>query len=104
MTGFDETMAAFDRDHLWHPYSAMNAADAALPVVAARGVHLQLADGRRLVDGTSSWWAAIHGYNHPAINDAVALAARHLNEAGGVLGGREIQIIEADGETSETSR
>ncbi len=71
MTGFDETMAAFDRDHLWHPYSAMNAADAALPVVAARGVHLQLADGRRLVDGTSSWWAAIHGYNHPQINDAV---------------------------------
>ena len=71
MAGFDKTMVAFDRDHLWHPYSAMNAADAALPVVAARGVHLQLADGRRLVDGTSSWWAAIHGYNHPQINAAV---------------------------------
>ena len=78
MTGFDETMAAFDRDHLWHPYSAMRAADAALPVVAAHGVHLQLADGRRLVDGTSSWWAAIHGYNHPEINAAVTRQLGHM--------------------------
>ena len=78
MTGFDETMAAFDRDHLWHPYSAMRAADAVLPVVSARGVHLQLADGRQLVDGMSSWWAAIHGYNHPRINAAVARQLGHM--------------------------
>lgn len=70
MTTFNDAMAAFDRDHLWHPYSAMRGGDAA-PVVAARGVHLELADGRQLVDGMSSWWAAIHGYNHPALNEAL---------------------------------
>ena len=70
MTGFDDAMAAFDRDHLWHPYSAMRGSDA-VPVVAAHGVHLELADGRRLVDGMSSWWSVIHGYNHPVLNEAL---------------------------------
>ena len=65
-------MAAFDRDHLWHPYSRMRAGAPAFPVVSAHGVHLELADGRRLIDATSSWWAAIHGYNHPALNAALS--------------------------------
>jgi len=71
MTIFDDAMAAFDRDHLWHPYSAMRGGGGAAAVVAARGVHLELADGRQLVDGMSSWWAAIHGYNHPVLNEAL---------------------------------
>ena len=62
---------AFDRDHLWHPYSAVRCAAPAYPVVAAEGVRLNLADGRSLVDGMSSWWAAIHGYNHPVLNQAL---------------------------------
>src|SRR5690606_18271170 len=42
-----------------------------LPVVSARGVRLKLADGRELIDGVSSWWSVIHGYNHPTLNAAV---------------------------------
>lgn len=61
---------AFERCHLWHPYAAMPATPAPYPVVATDGVFLTLADGRRLIDGMSSWWAAIHGYNHPRLNAA----------------------------------
>ena len=68
---FTQEMAAFDRDHLWHPYSRMRGAAPAYPVVAAHGVYLELADGRCLIDGMSSWWAAIHGYNHPVLNTAL---------------------------------
>ncbi|MBF0219230.1 MAG: adenosylmethionine--8-amino-7-oxononanoate transaminase [Gammaproteobacteria bacterium] len=61
----------FDAQHLWHPYSAIGAGHPVYQVVAARGVRLQLADGRELIDGISSWWCAIHGYNHPQLNQAI---------------------------------
>jgi adenosylmethionine-8-amino-7-oxononanoate aminotransferase len=69
--GVDELLAA-DRRHVWHPYAPMPAAAPALPVASASGVRLRLADGRELVDGMSSWWAAIHGYRHPVLDAAVA--------------------------------
>ncbi|RPE03782.1 adenosylmethionine--8-amino-7-oxononanoate transaminase [Candidatus Pantoea deserta] len=63
--------AEFDRRHIWHPYTSMRDPLPCYPVVAAHGTQLQLADGRELVDGMSSWWAAIHGYNHPRLNQAM---------------------------------
>lgn len=57
--------------HLWLPYTQMQTAPTPLPVVAAQGSRLRLADGRELIDGISSWWTACHGYNHPHIRAAV---------------------------------
>jgi adenosylmethionine---8-amino-7-oxononanoate aminotransferase len=62
---------AFDREHVWHPYGSLTGGLAPLPVASAREVRLELADGRQLIDGMSSWWCAIHGYRHPALDGAV---------------------------------
>ncbi len=61
----------FDAKHIWHPYTSMSEPLPCYPVVAAEGVMLELEDGRKLVDGMSSWWAVLHGYNHPHINNAI---------------------------------
>ena len=61
----------FDQAHLWHPYSQIPGPVAALPVSRAEGVYLTLSDGRQLIDGMASWWACIHGYNQPQLNQAL---------------------------------
>ncbi|MBI5062121.1 MAG: adenosylmethionine--8-amino-7-oxononanoate transaminase [Desulfatitalea sp.] len=66
-----ETSLELDRRHVWHPYASMIDPPPVLPVAAAGGVRLRLEDGRELIDGMSSWWAAIHGYNHPDLNAAI---------------------------------
>ncbi|PRY42454.1 adenosylmethionine--8-amino-7-oxononanoate transaminase [Umezawaea tangerina] len=66
-----DELLKLDRAHVWHPYGPMPGTRAPLIVESARGVRLTLDDGRELVDGMSSWWAAIHGYRHPVLDDAV---------------------------------
>jgi len=62
---------AFDKNHIWHPYTGMVNPLPVYPIVSASEVKLKLSDGRELIDGMSSWWAVIHGYNHPGLNNAV---------------------------------
>jgi len=70
-----DALLDFDRAHVWHPYTSMTEPAPTRLVTGASGTRLTLADGRELVDGMSSWWAAIHGYNHPALNAALAAQA-----------------------------
>ena len=71
MTNYSQLITR-DQKYLWHPYSAFNSANPIFAVQSAQGVRIKLADGRELVDGMSSWWSAIHGYNHPEMNQAVS--------------------------------
>lgn len=65
-----ERLLELDRRHIWHPYASMPTQTTLYPVASADGAVLKLQDGRELIDGMSSWWSVIHGYNHPRLNNA----------------------------------
>lgn len=69
-----------DRACLWHPYTQMLTQPPLLPIVRAQGVYLYTEDGRRILDGISSWWVNIHGHSHPKLNEALAAQARELEQ------------------------
>ncbi|SQD77533.1 adenosylmethionine--8-amino-7-oxononanoate transaminase [Moritella yayanosii] len=69
----------FDQQHIWHPYTSMTKPLPCYHVDSAEGVYLTLNDGTRLIDGMSSWWASIHGYNVPALNQAMQLQASKMS-------------------------
>ncbi|MEJ6014512.1 adenosylmethionine--8-amino-7-oxononanoate transaminase [Corynebacterium sp. H127] len=77
-------IVAFDQAHLWHPYAPTPALMDPLPVASASGVHLNLTDGRVLIDAMSSWWAAAHGHSHPAL---VAAAKSQIDRMSHVMFG-----------------
>jgi adenosylmethionine-8-amino-7-oxononanoate aminotransferase len=68
-------LLAFDRAHLWHPYTSMTDPTPVRMVTGASGTRLTLEDGQEVVDGMSSWWAAIHGYRHPVLDAALKAQA-----------------------------
>ncbi len=72
------TLIEADRSLLWHPYTSMVDPPPVFAVASARGVRLTLADGRELIDGMASWWCAIHGYNHPVLNEAVSTQLKDM--------------------------
>ncbi|MGV6808088.1 MAG: adenosylmethionine--8-amino-7-oxononanoate transaminase [bacterium] len=82
-----EQVRDIDLRHIWHPYSSLTHPIPAYQVVSAEGVRLRLADGHELIDGMSSWWSVIHGYNHPAINAAVETQLRAMSHVmfGGIV-------------------
>ena len=63
---------AFDATHIWHPYTSLTSPLPVYGIESAQGCELTLSDGRVLIDGMASWWACIHGYNHPRLNAAIA--------------------------------
>lgn len=70
---------AFDQNHIWHPYASCNNPIAPLLIEKAQGVYLFTANGEKLIDGMSSWWSAIHGYNHPVLNKAINEQLGHMS-------------------------
>ena len=72
------TLISRDARLIWHPYTQMLTRPEPIPIVRGEGVYSFTEDGRRLLDGTSSWWVNIHGHSHPALNAALAAQAREL--------------------------
>jgi adenosylmethionine-8-amino-7-oxononanoate aminotransferase len=66
----DNNWLDFEKAHVWHPYAPLEGTLPSYPVKRAQGVRLTLEDDRELIDGMSSWWSVIHGYNHPILNNA----------------------------------
>ncbi|MDO6745999.1 adenosylmethionine--8-amino-7-oxononanoate transaminase [Gilvimarinus sp. 1_MG-2023] len=79
MSTNSDNLVKRDRAHVWHPYSSFTATSPTYPVASAKGATLTLTDGRQLIDGMSSWWSVLHGYNHPELNQALLTQSQAMS-------------------------
>jgi len=89
-----DELKAFDRNHIWHPYTSATQPLPTQLVVSASGVRLKLDDDRELIDGMASWWSAIHGYNQPKLNDAAKKQIDKMSHVmfGGITHGPAVKL------------
>jgi len=95
------SLLQLDQQYIWHPYAVPPHSNAPsdspiFPVISAKGVRLKLADGRELIDGMSSWWSAIHGYNHPQLNRALTDQLKNMSHVmfGGLTHPPAVQLAQ----------
>lgn len=90
------TDISIDKQHIWHPYSAIGSDLPIFHVESAKGCKIKLKDGRELIDGMSSWWSTIHGYNHPDMNAALNAQLEKMSHVmfGGLTHDPAIQLTE----------
>lgn len=89
-------LQAADALHVWHPYASATEAPEVFPIVSASGVRLKMANGEELIDGMASWWCAIHGYNHPVLNEAVSTQLQSMSHVmfGGLTHPPAVQLTQ----------
>ena len=93
---FAESLIARDKSFLWHPYDNCFSDKPLFPIQSANKCLLKMADGRDLVDAMSSWWSAIHGYNHPILNEAAEKQLRKMSHVmfGGLTHEPAVELAE----------
>ena len=85
----------FDAQNIWHPYTNLKHPTPVFGVESADGVYLTLSNGQRVVDGMSSWWSTIHGYNHPVLNKAIDTQVKKVSHVmfGGLTHAPAVDLV-----------